>query len=81
MNKYTGSQIGITEVGMSANDSQNIIDLYPVGSKVYVYFMPNKPRSAMLDPNYDPGGGKIILVISSVFMAIGVSILLFKTVS
>ncbi len=76
--RYTSDQIGVSSSSMSVAQCQEVLDRYPVGQEVVVYYMPGNPHWGLLDPDYDPADGKFLLLLASIFMGVGLVILLVK---
>jgi uncharacterized protein DUF3592 len=64
--EYTSNRIELVYVAIQWGGSiQSIVEKYPVGQKVSVYFNPNNPAEAVLEP----GLGTAVLLVWMVFAA------------
>jgi hypothetical protein len=74
---YTSKQIKFGVDNASANTAQQLVNKYPVGSTVPVYYAPNDPRTAVLEPGVTAGSfgmlafAGIFLIGAAVFGCVG----------
>ncbi len=67
---YTGDRVGIGDYGSNTNHrARSVVRRYPVGSHVTVYYDPDRPRIALLEPGVRP--------MAFVIPGIGVAFVLF----
>jgi hypothetical protein len=63
---YTGTRVAFGEMSASATYAQGILNRFPVGKKVPVYFFPNDPQLALLETGVH-GGTWICFGVGTVF--------------
>jgi Protein of unknown function (DUF3592) len=69
---YTGTRLRFGMVESSAGNAQAIVDKYPPGRQVPVFYSPSDPASAVLQPGIFGGVG-LELGIGGLFFAVGVA--------
>jgi hypothetical protein len=67
---YDGSRFAIGAMSASGQYAQGILDRYPVGKKVQVYYSPGDPQDSVLEPGIHGGTG-ICFGVGIVFMLAG----------
>jgi hypothetical protein len=72
---YTGTKIAFGMMSASASYARGVLNRYPVGAKVPVYYSPNDPGTAVLEPGIH-GGVWICFGVGSVFVLFGIMFLL-----
>lgn len=70
---YTVEKISWGGQGYSrvSTPAQEVLDKYPVGSTVKVYYNPQKPKQSVLNP-HEKGGVTAMAWIAAVFLVIGI---------
>lgn len=67
---YTGDRVGVGDYGSNTNHhARSVVRQYPVGSHVTVYYDPDRPQIALLEPGVRP--------MAFVIPGIGVAFVLF----
>ncbi len=68
---YTGQRVAFGSMPASASYAQRILDRFPVGKKVRVYYSPGDPSLAVLEPGIHGGTG-VWFGVGMVFILFGV---------
>ncbi|MDD3296429.1 MAG: DUF3592 domain-containing protein [Candidatus Omnitrophica bacterium] len=69
---YTSKKISLGECGSSSrSDAQKVVDKYPQGKEIAVYYNPANPGSAMLEPG-KIGGIFIPFIVGAMFIVVGI---------
>ena len=77
-NTYTSNRIKVAPVGTGKySDAKQIIDKYPAGSEVRVYYDPNNPEFGLLEPGIS-GRSWIGILGGVLFSGVGVGIWTFR---
>lgn len=67
---FTGNKISFGQMSSSTDYAQRILDRYPVGKKVSVYYDPANPSEAVLETGIH-GGTWVLLAVGTIFMLAG----------
>jgi hypothetical protein len=67
---YTGNKVAIGQMSASSGYAQGILDRYPVGKQVSVYYSPGDPSEAVLETGIH-GGTWICLAVGTAFTLFG----------
>lgn len=74
--RYTGTKVAFGTMSASASYAQNILNHYPVGGKVPVYYSPGDPQTAVLERGIH-GGTWVCFGVGSAFALFGIAFLQF----
>ncbi len=67
---FTGKRIAFGTNRYDYKKAQEIVTRYPAGSRVNVYYNPDKPKDAVLETV--AAGGKLLTILGAVMSVIGV---------
>ncbi len=72
--RYTGKKVAFGMMSASSSYARGILERYPIGAKVPVYYSPDNPETAVLETGVH-GGTWICFGVGSVFVLVGVMFL------
>lgn len=67
--RYAGDTVNFGQYGGSYGHAEEIVNKYPVGESVQVYYDPNEPTTAVLEPGVS-GGSYLVLGIGLCFAGV-----------
>ena len=78
---YKADRVASADIGREKAHARRIVERYPKGSSVSVYYMPENPSKCLLEPGFQgqafifPSIGLFVLLLGGVFLAAKISVM------